>query len=54
LQDVDDVLLVSDQEIVEAMVQLFAQDRLVVEPASGVTAPRCGATGTRRARGETL
>jgi threonine dehydratase len=34
---VDDVLLVSEQEIVAAMAQLFAQDKLVVEPAGALT-----------------
>jgi threonine dehydratase len=33
---VDDVLLVSEREIVEAMAHLFEQDKLVVEPAGAV------------------
>ena len=31
------MLLVSEQKIVEAMAQLFAQDKLAVEPAGAVT-----------------
>lgn len=34
---VDDVLLVSEREIVEAMAQLFVQDKLVIEPAGALT-----------------